>query len=83
VGVPRAAAQAEMDRRLTLICNARKTAGIAIYTIMLKVNDTDLQDLFRNCASNPAYFFEAPSSADLSEIIRAIANDPAQLRIAE
>jgi Flp pilus assembly protein TadG len=77
------AAQAEMDRRLTLTCNAMKTAGIAIYTIMLQVNDTDLQDLFRNCASNPAYFFEAPSSSDLSEIFQAIANDLAQLRIAE
>jgi Flp pilus assembly protein TadG len=79
----RTAAQAEMDRRLTLICNAVKATGINVYTIMLQVNSPSLQNLFRNCASKPEYFFEAPDSTDRSQIFRAIANDLAQLRIAE
>jgi hypothetical protein len=60
-----------------------KATGINVYTIMLQVNSPSLQNLFRNCASKPEYFFEAPDSTDLSQIFRAIANDLAQLRIAE
>lgn len=79
----RSAAEEELDRRLTTICESVKATGVQIYTIMLQVNDPDLETLFRNCASNPSYFFVSPSSDDLAQIFKAIANDLVQLHIAE
>ena len=73
----------ELDSRLALLCTNVKAAGISVYTIMLQVNTPALQDLFRNCASNPAFFFESPTSDDLQGIFETIANDLAQLRIAQ
>ncbi|HSR55277.1 MAG TPA: hypothetical protein VLN73_03485, partial [Alphaproteobacteria bacterium] len=73
----------ELDRRLEILCEKVKEKGILLYTIVLQENDADLQNLFRNCASQPEYYFESPTSAQLEGIFETIANDLATLRIAE
>lgn len=75
--------EAELDRRLSLICTKVKDAGITLYTIMLRVKNAALRDLFRNCASKSEYFFESPTSVELNGIFETIANDLATLRIKE
>jgi hypothetical protein len=74
---------AELDRRLGILCEAIKAKGIKIYTIMLELSSTSLEPLFRNCATKPEWYFESPSSSQLEGVFQKIANELAQLRVAE
>ncbi len=76
----------ELDSRLVQLCNNIKTASagsIKIYTIMVEVVSGSLETMFRNCATKPEWFFQAPDSSDLEAIFQTIANELAQLRVAE
>jgi Flp pilus assembly protein TadG len=75
--------EGELDNRLVTLCSNVKATGIKVYTIMVEVVSGSLETMFRNCATKPEWFFEAPSSSDLQDIFETIANDLAQLRIAE
>lgn len=74
---------AELDRRLGVLCEAIKAKGIKIYTIMLELSSSTLEPLFRGCATKPEWYFESPSSSDLDSVFQKIANELAQLRVAE
>lgn len=76
-------AKNEINSRLASICNAMKAQGVIIYTIVFQENDADTQNLYRNCASDPAYFFVAPTNADLLQVFRAIGDALGNLRISK
>jgi hypothetical protein len=75
------AAEAELDNRLTQVCNAIKGEDIIVYTITFQVGSAAVQNMMRNCASDPSNYFDSPSSADLESAFRSIARELSNLRI--
>lgn len=76
-------ATTRINTRMTSLCTAMKAKGVTIYTIVLQVNNTATQDLYRGCASKPEYYFLSPAASDLSAIFKAIATQLSNLRLAE
>jgi hypothetical protein len=72
-----------INTRMTTLCTAMKAKGIIIYTIVLQENDTATQNLYKNCASKPEYFFNSPTAADLAAIFQQIATQLSNLRVAQ
>ena len=78
------AARAELDSRMTSICNAMKAHGIILYTITFgSAPNSSTQDLYRNCATEPSYYWHAPNNSTLQTVFHSIAEQLSNLRIAE
>ncbi|MGQ0675340.1 MAG: hypothetical protein ACT4N4_04545, partial [Rhodospirillales bacterium] len=73
----------ELNHRIATLCTAMKAKGIIIYTILLQVNDTDTDNLYRNCATKTEYYFNSPSASDLAGIFNQIAQQLSKLRVAK
>jgi len=74
-------ASRELNQRTSSVCENAKLDGIIIYTIVFGFNSSGVRDLMRNCASDNSKFFNSPSSTQLRQAFRAIANDLSNLRI--
>ena len=74
------AATTEINKRMSTMCERIKANGIKVYTITLGTNSAS-QTLYRNCATAPAYYFNAPSAADLRGAFREIGSQLANLRL--
>ena len=74
-------AQSELDQKLKDVCENIKETGITIYTITFQLEDTSTQNLFRECATDPAKFFNSPNNETLSEAFRSIGAELSNLRI--
>jgi Flp pilus assembly protein TadG len=72
-----------INSRMTTLCTAMKAKGIIIYTIVLQENDSSTQNLYKNCASKPQYFFNSPSASDLAAIFKQIATQLSNLRVSQ
>ena len=72
-----------LDARMLELCNALKNAGIIIYTVTFNLNVVSTQNLFRNCASSPDYYFNSPTGADLRAAFQTIGSQLANLRLTQ
>ena len=71
-----------LDTRTSQVCNAMKANNILIYTIAFGTGvSTTSQNLLRNCATSPAYYFNSPSAGDLDAAFTTIANQLNSLHI--
>jgi hypothetical protein len=78
------AARAELDTRMTNICTAMKAQGIILYTITFgSTPNSSTQNLYRNCATEPGYYWHAPNNSTLQTVFHSIAEQLSNLRIAE
>ncbi|NJO37431.1 MAG: hypothetical protein HC871_07160 [Rhizobiales bacterium] len=77
------AARAIINTRMLELCTAMKNEGIVIYTITFRLSSTSTQQLFRDCASRPAFYFNSPSNSDLQQVFVQIADELSNLRLAE
>lgn len=76
--------RANLDARMTTICNRMKTEGILIYTITFGTQPvTSTQDLYRTCATRPEYYFHSPNNSTLRTVFRTIGIQLSNLRIAQ
>lgn len=73
----------ELDDRLLEICNNMKALDIIVYTITFQLYDTDTQNLFSACATDPSKYFNSPSGEELRTAFRAIGAELSNLRIAQ
>jgi hypothetical protein len=71
----------ELNNRMSNLCTAMKRQGIIVYTITFNLTDTGTQGLFRGCASQPDYWFNSPTQADLRNAFRQIGSQLANLRL--
>jgi len=78
-----AAAELEQDQRTLDVCERVKASGIRIYSILLMENSSRAKDLMKQCASDPALYFESPSAADLEKVFQAVAQDLSNLRLSK
>lgn len=74
-------ASQEADDRLRESCTLAKEEGIQIFTVMYALNSAYVEDLFRDCASSPAHFFDAPDGDQLDAAFKNIAGKLVNLRI--
>ncbi|TDH59601.1 hypothetical protein E2C06_26520 [Dankookia rubra] len=72
---------AELNGRMSNLCTAMKQQGIIVYTVTFNLTDTATQGLFRGCASQPDYWFNSPTQADLRNAFRQIGSQLANLRL--
>jgi Flp pilus assembly protein TadG len=72
----------DLDNRFAETCDEMKASGILIYTVTFDDGvDDDTKDLFRDCATTPANYNDAPSQADLEEVFEKIARELSNLHI--
>lgn len=74
-------AEAQLDTRLASVCSSMKANNILVYTIGFNNPGTTISNLLRNCASQPDYYFNSPTSTDLQRAFRQIGDSLASLRI--
>lgn len=72
----------QTNNQLAQECTAMKAEGIIIYTITFMM-PSSLDDLYRNCASDPSYFYKSPTEKDLEQAFRTIGAQLSQLRLAQ
>lgn len=73
----------KLNTKLTTVCTAMKQKGIYVYTIALGSPGTTIQNLLKGCASAENYYFNSPSSAELTTVFNAIADSLSNLRISQ
>jgi hypothetical protein len=72
-----------LNQKLRRTCETIKRTGITLFTIVFGVQDRSIQNLFRECASDPENFFNSPNNDDLRTAFRAIGAKLSNLRIAK
>ncbi len=72
-----------LNSRLAEICESMKAQGIIIYTITFQLSNSNTQNLFRTCATNPDFYFNSPSGTELQNAFNMIADSLANLRISK
>lgn len=75
------AAEAALNTRFATICTNMKNNNIIVYTVGLGVPNTTTRNLLRNCASQPDFFFDSPSTDELRQAFRTIGDSLANLRV--
>lgn len=63
------------------VCNNIKAQGIEVYTITFMAEDAVIQNLFRNCATSPEWYFNAQNGSQLQEYFTNIANLIQRIRV--
>lgn len=81
----RGPSQATLNNALRTVCTSAKAAGITIYTITFgnEVNTGGIRELMRNCATDEAHFFDAPSNAALETAFTSIGGSLSRLSLIE
>lgn len=77
------AARTEINNRMSALCTAMKAKGIIIYTIVVETPDQAINDLYSSCATKPSYYFPTPDSNQLATVFHTIAEQLANLRLAQ
>ncbi|HXI86195.1 MAG TPA: hypothetical protein VNH64_01955 [Parvularculaceae bacterium] len=75
----------EYDQKLLRICHRAKDQGIVVYTIIFGLDDANLENVFKSCATKPIapYYYKAPSAADLQNAFGDIAQDLVKLHVSK
>lgn len=74
-------ATTRINSRMTELCTAIKAQGIRVYTITLAVTSETTRSLYRSCASQPGYYFNSPTAAELRTIFQQIGTQLSSLRL--
>jgi hypothetical protein len=84
-------AETALNTRTLTICNSLKAKGVIIYTIGFGTNGNNNPSdptsvngpLLQACASNPSFYFLAPTNAQLQNAFQQIGDSLANLRISQ
>ncbi len=79
--ISNANARAEINARMSRLCTRIKANGVILYTVTFNVTAAATQDLYRNCATRPEYYFNSPDAASLRAAFREIGGQLANLRL--
>ena len=80
-GNMKARAEAAMDVKLTAVCTKMKNIGITVYTVALGNPGKTIETLLKSCASQPAFYFDSPTGADLKTAFAKIGDSLSSLRV--
>ena len=73
----------ELNNRLLQVCTNIKDTGIIVYTITFDLDDSETQDLFQQCATDPTKYFNSPDGDTLRSAFQAIGAELSNLRISQ
>ncbi len=77
-------ARDDLDDRFDRICANIKQDGIIIYSITFGTTpDDDVKTAFENCATNPAFYFHAPTASSLETAFDTIGRQLSNLRLSK
>lgn len=76
-------AESVLNAKTAALCSNIKAQGIRLYTITFQVPSTSIQDLMRDCATDPTMYYDSPSNEDLNSVFQDIAKGLADLRISK
>jgi len=77
-------ARDELDDRFDATCANIKADGVIIYTITFgDTPDTDTQAAYSACATNPSFYFHAPTASSLQEAFETIGRQLSNLRLSK
>lgn len=72
----------DLDDRFSEVCDNMKAEGILIYAVTFDDGvDEDTKDIYRDCASEPANYHDAPTQEDLEDVFEQIARELSNLYI--
>jgi len=71
----------ELDDRLSTVCTAMKNAGIIVYTIAFNRPGKSIEKLLKKCATQDAFYFNAPSDSELKTAFQQIGGSLSNLRV--
>ena len=74
-------AEAEINTRLSAICEAAKTEGVLVFSVMFAISDPSIEATYQDCASQPSFFFNSPTGDELESAFRQIGRRLAALRL--
>lgn len=75
--------RAKLNSNTTTICDSVKALDVRVYTITFQVSSSTTRTLMEDCATEPALYFDSPSSQDLQTVFQTIANDLSNLRLSK
>ncbi len=70
-----------MNAKTLAACENAKKNGVIVYTIRLEEPDVKTGMMLKDCASDEAHFFDAPSRSKLDEVFQEIRENVVRLRI--
>ncbi len=72
----------DLNERFAETCQMLKAKGVLIYTVTFtsSISD-DTKNYYRNCATSPAQYYDAPDQADLINVFETISRQLANLHI--
>ena len=73
----------ELNARLLQVCTNMKNAGITVYTVAFGDPGTTIETMMEQCASQPDFYFDPSSGADLSLAFQVIGDSLANLRVSK
>lgn len=79
----KATATNTLNTNFANLCTTMKAQGIKIYTITFNLTNTTVQNLWRTCASSPAFYFNSPNATTLNSAFRTIGDSLSNLRISK
>jgi Flp pilus assembly protein TadG len=65
------------------LCENVKATGVKVYTVAFKIDSPEVQTLMRDCASTPAYAYDADNRTELNAAFSEIAKAVAAVRLAK
>lgn len=72
----------DLDERFADTCANMKADNILIYTVTFDSGvDVDTKNLFRDCATTPSNYHDAPTQSDLEDVFEQIARELSNLHI--
>lgn len=74
-------ANARINAAMAEACQKIKASGIEIYTVVLQVNDSTTQSLYRNCASSVDHYYAPNNTSELYDNFEKIAKTLNRIRI--
>lgn len=73
-----------LDNKLAATCTNMKNSGITVYTVTFTSGiNTATKNIFKNCASAPDKWYDAPTQADLKESFEQIARELSNIHLTE
>lgn len=75
----------QLDEKLLRICRRAKQEKILVYTIIFGLNDANLEQVFKSCATSPTapYYYKAPTKVQLEAAFGQIAQDLVNLHVSQ
>jgi len=77
-------ARDDLDERFDRICANIKNDSVIIYSITFgSTPDATVKTAFENCATNPSFYFHAPTAASLESAFETIGRQLSNLRLSK